>query len=313
LNQLLIILLSSIILFACVSAPPENTGKDAPLKQFTVDPDKAGVFVYNNEKVPAGLKTEIALDGTPVGFISGMQYLYVPVAAGQHSISSRADTTDIIDFEAAAGSLVYVRQDVEVEADKHEVDSGEFAQRVKLELKSQLIGKTDIQGCSHGISKLGLQTIDVELVTDDPAWAGPLECQASNPFGAWEFIAPGKVTLHPSVVPLKITCNVPQGAGMDESATSANVPKSQAEIRRKASTQGAKAGSAVGAGIGVGAGIASVPVMGTGLAAVLVLGVALQGAEIGGLIGALTANESGALTYPSPITIHIKRVSSLQK
>ena len=54
-----------------------------------------------------------------------------------------------------------------------------------------------------------MQAIDVHVEADNPAWRGPLACQASNSFGNWKFVAPGTVIVQTSASPLQITCKAP--------------------------------------------------------------------------------------------------------
>ena len=78
---------------------------------------------------------------------------------------------------------------------------------------------------------------------------------------------------------------------------------SQDPVRKGAST-----GAKVGAGAGAALGVAAAPVMGPTFAVLMVVGGALRGAEVGGIVGAVTADD--IVEYPSPIVIRIKRASS---
>jgi len=305
LKQKITTFVTSTILVACASLPLGNPQEDATLKKFAIEPDRSGVFIYSNERFPSGLTTDIHLDGTPVGQISEMTYLYTPVAAGKHTITSKADNTDTLVVEITTGSLVYVRQ--QIETVEQEVEVGVFSHRVRLHLMSEEEGKKGVLDCKLAMSTLNTQVIEVQVVADNPAWNGPLECQAANSFGTWGFVAPGALTVHPSVSPLKITCKVPAGSSMDESATGPQARDRLEDSERKGAISGAK----VGAGVGIGVGVVTAPVMGPGLAAVLVIGSAFQGAEIGGLLGAVAGKDEGAIAYPSPVIIHIRDVDKL--
>lgn len=147
------------------------------------------------------------------------------------------------------------------------------------------------------------QAIEVRVEADDPAWGGPLQCQAANPAGRWQFAAPGTVTVQPSTSPLEITCKTPAGATADASTTAPDKSSGWRESARR----GASAGAKVGAGAGVALGVAAAPVMGQAFAVVLAVGSVFKGAEIGGAVGAVTAGNTVA--YPSPIVIRIKRAS----
>jgi len=214
-------------------------------------------------------------------------------------ISSSAENTDRLEVEIEAGAQVYVRQEVENWAE---------SPQVRFYLVKEKEGRGGVRGCTPAMSQAMSQDIEVHVEADDPAWAGPLECQASNTFGIRPFSAPGTVTVQSAYSPLQINCKVPPGTQMETSATSpGRNAKLEAGVRR-----GAAAGATLGAGAGAAMGLAGAPVMGPVFAVVLAVGSAFQGAELGGVIGALTTGELKAdekLRYPSPIAIHIRRMS----
>lgn len=144
------------------------------------------------------------------------------------------------------------------------------------------------------------QTLEVLVEADDPAWSGPLACKASNAAGEWQFTAPGSLTVRPSFSPLRVSCTLPDGASAEPSVT----PSRAGAAAREGARQGASAGARIGGGAGAAVGIAAVPVMGPAFAVLLAVGSAFRGAEIGGLLGAVSSG--GAWEYPSPITLRIK-------
>ena len=73
--------------------------------------------------------------------------------------------------------------------------------------------------------------------------------------------------------------------------------------QRKGATVGAGAGAVAGAALGA----AAVPVMGPAVGIFLAVGSTFQGAELGGLVGAVTAGEW--IVYPGPITLYIRNQS----
>jgi len=302
-KQFIATLLISLIPFGCasapMSAPAEGPQQDTELTQLTVVPDNAGLYIYRNQTDYMGVRTDIWLDGTPLGQTTAKTYLYTPVAPGRHVITSNAGNTDTLGVDIKAGAMAYVRQEVEFGADPAQV---------RLYLVSEEEGRNDILDCKLIVGRSATQDIEVKVEADDPAWAGPLECQASNTFGIWQFTAPGTVTVHPAFAPLRITCSVPAGSEMEASAT----VRSGHEKREEGSRKGAGTGAKVGAGAGVAMGLAAAPVMGPLFAVVLAVGSAFQGAEVGGMIGTLNSGVrtwEDALLYPSPIAIHIRRMS----
>lgn len=292
----LVISVIGAILVGCASVPMGDPQQDATLKTFAVAPDKAGLFIYRNESSAVAVKMDVQLDGTPLGQTAAMTYLYTPVAPGKHTITSSAENTDTLEVDIKAGALAYVWQEVKV---------GVLSARVELHLMREEEGRNGVLECKLAMSTPATQVIEVRVEADDPAWGGPLKCQASNSFGIWQFLAPGTVAVQAAASPLQITCNVPAGSAMDASATGPSVHKKLEESERKGATTGAKVGAAAGMALGA----AAAPVMGPAFAVLLGVGSAFKGAEVGGLLGAATAG--GEIRYPSPIAIHIKHVPPL--
>ena len=272
--------------------------QDATLKAFAVAPDQTGLFIYRNQRDSPEVWTNVRLDGTLLGNTSAMTYLYTPVAPGNHVITSSADNADTLELDIKVGTLAYVWQEVEIGAD---------APQVKFHRMSEQDGRIGVLECELAASKATTQVIEVHVEADDPAWGGPLECRASNSFGVWHFFAPGTVNVQPAVSPLQIICDVPAGSEMEASATA---PGGREKVQ-KGARDGAATGAKVGAGAGVALGAAAVPVMGPVFAVMLAVGSTFKGAELGGMIGALNTGDAtfgDQLLYPSPISIHIRRL-----
>ncbi len=170
-----------------------------------------------------------------------------------------------------------------------------FARRVRAALLA--CAASALLGCA---STPSMQTLQVLVQADDPAWRGPLPCQAANASGEWQFTAPGPVTVWTSFSPLRVACTLPAGASAEPSVT----PSRPSSATREGGREGASAGAKAGGGAGAAAGTAAAPVMGPAFALLLVVGGALRGAEIGGLAGAVSSG--GGWEYPSPITLRIK-------
>ena len=285
--------------FGCASAPVGDSQQDTTPETYAVKPGNAELFIYRNQSVTVEVGMDVWLDGTPLGQTDAMTYLHTPVAPGKHVISSSAENTDRLEVDIEAGAQIYVRQEVETWAE---------SPQVRFYLVKEIEGRGGVRACTPAMSQAMTQDIEVHVAADDPAWAGPLECQASNTFGTRPFSAPGTVTVQSAYSPLQITCKVPPGTKMETSNTSPGRNEKLEEGVRK----GAGAGATLGAGAGVAMGLAAAPVMGPVFAIVLAVGSAFQGAEVGGVIGALTTGELKAdekLRYPSPIAIHIRRMS----
>lgn len=298
-------LVSSSILLGCASVPEGvalgDPEQDATLKAFAVAPDQAGLFIYRNQRGSPEVWTDVRLDGTLLGNISAMTYLYTPVAPGNHVISSNVGNTETLELNIKAGTLAYVWQKLLISADSPQV--------IFHRMKEQ-DGRLGVLECGLAASTATTQLIEVHVQADDPAWSDQLECRASNSFGIWHFFAPGTVSVQPAVSPLQITCDVPAGSEMEASAT-ALAPGGR-EKAQEGAREGAATGAKVGAGAGVALGVAAAPVMGPVFAVVLAVGSTFKGAELGGVIGALNTGDPTAddqLLYPTPIAIHIRRLS----
>lgn len=277
----------------CASVPVEDVQRDAALKTFSIAPDQAGVFIYLNEFIGTAVKMDVWLDGVPLGQTMTKTYLYKSVAPGKHTVTSIAENTDTLEVDIRAGSLAYIWQEAKM---------GFFHARAKLHLMNEEEGKAGVLSCRLAQSATLLQTIHVRVEADDPAWGGPLACQASNSFGSWQFMAPGNVTVEPSMSPLHISCKASADVAA-ASATASSLPQASADQAREGSTRGAQ----LGAGAGLALGVAAAPVMGPAFAVLLGLGSTLRGAELGGMVGAMRAGQG--LVYPNPIAVHIQRQS----
>ena len=278
-------------LLGCASVPMGDPEQDAALKTFTVPPGQAGLFIYRDQIFGSAVKLDVQVDGTPLGQTAVMTYLFTPVTPGKHVVSSSAKNTASLELNIEPDSVAYVRQQLEM------------GPRVDLYLMGEEEGRQGVQACKLAKNTPAEQEIEVRVVADDPAWSGPLECEASNTFGTWPFLAPGTVTVVPAATPLRITCKIPASAAMEPSITTPSEQESLPVKQRKGATVGAGAGAVAGAALGA----AAVPVMGPAVGIFLAVGSTFQGAELGGLVGAVTAGEW--IVYPGPITLHIRNQS----
>lgn len=122
-------------LAGCASVPMGDPKQDAALKTFSIPADKAGVYIYRNETMGAAVKMDVELDGQAIGQTVANTYLYKEVSPGKHSINSRAENTDFIEFEAKPGALSYVWQEVKM---------GVLYARTKLHLVGEYEGKKGV-------------------------------------------------------------------------------------------------------------------------------------------------------------------------
>jgi hypothetical protein len=269
--------------------------QDATLKKFTVAPDRAGIYIYRNGAAGAAARMDVYLDGAPLGQTAGRTYLYRELAPGRHTVTSRAENIATLEVNVEAGSLAFVWQ---------EATWGMLSSRSKLHLVNEAEGREGVLKSRLAQSKSPMQAVEVRVETDHPAWGAALDCRASNSFGSWPFAAPGTVHVAVSTSPLQIMCKLPAGAEGASGATAGSASVAPQDGVPK----GAGTGAMAGAGAGVALGVAAAPVMGPAFAALLAVGSVLKGAEIGGILGTLSAGDLAA--YPSPVVLRIKRPAS---
>lgn len=129
-----ILLASSLA--GCSGVPMGAPEQDAALKKFTIAPGKAGVFVYRNETKGEGRKMAVEIDGRPVGATIAQTYLYQEVTPGRHTVTSKAENTDTLAFEARAGQLHYVWQQMKMGIERD---------RAKLSLADEPAGQQGVR------------------------------------------------------------------------------------------------------------------------------------------------------------------------
>jgi len=128
-----IILVASLV--GCASVPMGDAKQDAALKTFTIAPDKAGVFIYRNESIGAGVKMDVEIDAKPIGQTAANTYLYKEVSPGKHTVTSKSENTDSLEINVVPGTLSYIWQEVKM---------GVLYARTKLHLVSDTDGKKGV-------------------------------------------------------------------------------------------------------------------------------------------------------------------------
>lgn len=130
--------LTSVIvlsLVGCASVPMGDASRDAALKSFAAKPDVAGVYIYRNESLGAAVRMDLELDGKPLGQTAAKTYFYTEVPPGKHSVTSRSENDDTLQFETVAGKLYYIWQEVKM---------GLLYARTKLHLVGDEEGKKGV-------------------------------------------------------------------------------------------------------------------------------------------------------------------------
>lgn len=129
----------SLSLVGCASVPMGDASRDAELKSFTPKPGVAGLYIYRNESMGAGVKMDVEVDGKAIGRTAAKTYLYTEVEPGTHSITSKAENTDTIQVNAAPGKLYYIWQEVKM---------GLLYARTKLTLMGEAEGQKGVRESS---------------------------------------------------------------------------------------------------------------------------------------------------------------------
>lgn len=78
---------------------------------------------------------DVELDGKPIGQTAAKTYLYREVPPGKHTVTSKSENTDTLEFDAVAGKLYYLWQEVKM---------GVIFARTKLHLASQADGRKGV-------------------------------------------------------------------------------------------------------------------------------------------------------------------------
>ncbi|MBX9905747.1 MAG: DUF2846 domain-containing protein [Burkholderiales bacterium] len=103
-----------LVMSGCASVQMGDTQVDARLKTFTPLKDKAALYVYRNETFGAALKMTVLLDGKILGDTASKTYLYAELEPGKHRLISKTENDSVLDFEAIAGKIYYVWQEVKM-------------------------------------------------------------------------------------------------------------------------------------------------------------------------------------------------------
>lgn len=132
----LVVAFTASNLIGCASVPIGDAKQDTALKVFMVSADRSGIYVYRTGSIlGAMVKMDVTVDGMFIGQTASNTYLYKEVIPGKHTVTSKAENTDSIDIEAMPGTLIYLRQEVQM---------GILYARNKLRLVDEVAGKKGI-------------------------------------------------------------------------------------------------------------------------------------------------------------------------
>jgi hypothetical protein len=134
-KRLLLAAFFALSLVGCASVNMGDPKQDAAAKTFKAPQGSAGVYIYRNESMGAGVKMDVEIDGKPVGQTVAKTFLYKEVAPGKHTITSKAENTDTLEIDAKPGVLYYIWQEVKM---------GVLYARNKLQLVDEATGKKGV-------------------------------------------------------------------------------------------------------------------------------------------------------------------------
>lgn len=135
----------ALIMTGCASVPLADSSKDAELKHFAANSEKAGVYIYRNETFGAAVKMDVSVNGEPLGQTAAKTYLFTELPEGKHTICSEAENTAELEVDVAKGRLYYIWQEVKM---------GIMSARSKLQLVDADTGQ---EGVRESKLALGVQ------------------------------------------------------------------------------------------------------------------------------------------------------------
>ncbi|MDO6387585.1 MULTISPECIES: DUF2846 domain-containing protein [unclassified Uliginosibacterium] len=131
-------LAAAALMTGCASVPMATPEQDAAAKSFAVTADKANVYIYRNENLGGAVKMPVVLDGKIVGDTLAKTYIKQEVAAGSHTIVSKAENDAELKFDVVAGKNYFVWQEVKM---------GIWMARSALNLVDEAQGKAGVAEC----------------------------------------------------------------------------------------------------------------------------------------------------------------------
>ena len=147
------------LLCGCASLTPEEAERDSALKKFETRPDVAGLYIYCYGWMGTIAKSNVSIDGRPLGQIASLTYLYTTLEPGTHRVTATANDTSEVIFDAEPGHNYYVA---------HVVYVGFFYPEVELHLKSDtdgMAGTRDTHFVQPTYREEDLQTLKWRVVS----------------------------------------------------------------------------------------------------------------------------------------------------
>ncbi|MBX3665768.1 MAG: DUF2846 domain-containing protein [Burkholderiales bacterium] len=124
-----------LIMGGCATVQMGDSQMDAKLKEFKPPKDKAALYVYRNENFGAAIKMSVLLDGKILGDTAAKTYLHAELEPGKHRLISKTENDSALDFDAIAGKIYYVWQEVKM---------GLFQARSQLQMVDEKTGQAGV-------------------------------------------------------------------------------------------------------------------------------------------------------------------------
>ena len=126
---------SVALVSGCASVPEASAELDQAAKRFSAPNDRAGLYIYRNETFGAAIKVNVLMDDKYLGETASKTYFYVEVPPGKHTVVSKAENESMVSFDAIAGRLYYVWQEIKM---------GLFQPRTELKLVDETTGRAGV-------------------------------------------------------------------------------------------------------------------------------------------------------------------------
>jgi hypothetical protein len=114
-NRLVLLLVClSALLGGCASVPMASLDEDTHAKNFSVRPEKSGIYLYRNESMGGAIPMTVALDGKVAGQTGPQTYFMWEVDPGPHEIASHAENVVTLKLDTDPGKSYFVWQEVKM-------------------------------------------------------------------------------------------------------------------------------------------------------------------------------------------------------
>jgi len=126
----------ALLAVGCAPVPPMIVKLDRSLKNFAPVPDVAALYIYRSESLRSAVPIKVEIDERPFGSTTANTYLYVELEPGEHTVTAKAENTDTLEIDTAAGQLYFIWQ---------QVKPGVLSVRTELHLVNEARGKRGVR------------------------------------------------------------------------------------------------------------------------------------------------------------------------